>query len=96
MEKDRQGYILEFDIEYSNDMHKKHNEVLVLAERMRIEKVEKLIPNLKGKKAYVLHIKNLNQALKYGLQLGKVYWVIRSEQRYCMKSCIMLNTKLRE
>ena len=70
--------------------------MLVLAERIRIGKVEKPIPNIKDKKTYVLHIKNINQALKYELQFGKVYWVIRFEQRYCIKSYIMLNTKLRK
>ena len=42
---------------------------------------------------YVVCIKNLNQALKHGLKLKKVYQVIRSE--HWMKPYIMLNSKLR-
>ena len=32
-------------------------------ERMKIGRVEKLVPNLKDKKGYVVHIKALDQAL---------------------------------
>ena len=39
-----------------------------------------LVPNLKDKKGYVVHIKVLNQALKHGLKLKKVYWVIEFQQ----------------
>ena len=60
--------------------------------RMKI-KVEKPVPNLKDKKADVVHIKNLNQALKHGLKFKKVHQVTRSE--HWMKPYIMLNTNLR-
>ena len=60
-----------------------------LAERMKIGKVKTLITNLRDKERYVEHIQNLSQALKM------VNRVIRSEQRYRMKSYIMLNNKLR-
>ena len=36
---------------------------------MKIEKVEKLVANLHNKKEYVLHIRNLKQALNHGLLL---------------------------
>ena len=36
---------------------------------MKIEKVEKLVANLHNKKEYVLHIRNLKQALNHGLVL---------------------------
>ena len=39
---------------------------------MKINGVEKLVPNLDDKKNYVVHIKALNQALKHGLVLEKV------------------------
>ena len=57
------------------------------------KKLEKLVPNLKDKMVYVLHIKNLNQPLKHGSKLKKVYQVIRSE--HWMKPYIMLINKLR-
>ena len=39
--KDKKGYILEVDVEYLKDLRKKHNELLLLAERMKIGRVEK-------------------------------------------------------
>ena len=57
--------------------------------------MEKPVPNLKGKKTYLAHIKNLNQALKHGLKLKKGHQVIRFEQNYWMKLFIMLNIKLK-
>ena len=62
---------------------------------MKIGKVEKLLPHLKDKKMYTVHIKNLNQALKHGLKFKKVYRVFKFEQSNRMKSYFMLNTKLR-
>ena len=50
------------------------------------------MPNLKDKKMYVLHIKNLNQILKHGLKFKKVHLIIRYEQSYWVKSYI--NTTL--
>ena len=38
---------------------------------MKTEKVQKLVPNLHNKTEYVIHIKNLNQTLNYGLALKK-------------------------
>ena len=38
---------------------------------MKIGRVEKLVPNLKDKKGYVVHIKALDQALKHGLKLKR-------------------------
>ena len=40
---------------------------------MKIEKVEKLVANLHDKTEYVIHIRNLKQALKHGLVLKKVH-----------------------
>ena len=64
-------------------------------EKIKIGKVEKLVPNLKDKKGYVIHIKNMNQILKQGVTLKKVHRVIRFKQSYWMKTYIMLNTELR-
>ena len=76
-------------------LHKNHNELLFLAERMKIGREEKLVPNLSDKKGYVVHMKKLNQALKHGLKLKKVHRDIEFEHSNWMKPYIMLNTKLR-
>ena len=55
-----------------------------------------LVPNLRDKKGYVVHIKAPNQALKHGLKLKKVHRVIEFQQSKWMKAYIMLNTRLRK
>ena len=94
--KDRGRYLLEVDVEYPKVLHQNHNEVPFLAEKMMISKVEKLAPNLKNKKGYVVHIRALNQALKHGLKLKRVHRVIEFKQSNWMKPYIMLNTRLRK
>ena len=49
------------------NIHEIHNDLLFLPERMKNEKVEKLVANSNGKTAYLIHIRNLKQALNYGL-----------------------------
>ena len=44
---------------------------------MNIEKVEKLVTNLHDKTEYVIHIRNLKEALNHGLILKKVHRVIK-------------------
>ena len=50
VKKDNSGYLLEVDVEYPKNMHKNHNELPFLAERMKIGKVKKVVPNLKDNK----------------------------------------------
>ena len=47
---------------------------------MKIEKVEKLVANLLNKTEYVIHIRNLKQALNHGFALKKVHRVIKFNQ----------------
>ena len=75
VKKDKKGYILEVDVE----LHKNHNKLPFLVERMKLGKVGKLIPNLKNKKTYIVQIKSLNQPLKQGFKFKKVHRVIRFE-----------------
>ena len=44
---------------------------------MKIEKVEKLVNNLHDKTEYVIHIRNLKQALNHGLVLKKFHNLIK-------------------
>ena len=54
-------------MKYQKELHEKHNELQILAERMKIGREEKLVPNLRDKNGYVIHIKTL----KHGLKLKK-------------------------
>ena len=87
---------MEVDIEYPKNLHKEHNELPFLPERMKIVKLEKLVPNLADKHKYVVHIKALDQALKYGLVLKKVHRAIEFEQSAWLKTYIEMNTRLRK
>ena len=47
---------------------------------MKIEKVEKLAANLHDKTEYVIHIRNLKQALNHALVLKKLHRSIQFNQ----------------
>ena len=64
-------------------------------ERLKINKVEKLISNLWDKKKYVLHKKNLQLYLDLGLKLKYIHRGIKFDEQPWMKSYIKLNTDLR-
>ena len=63
---------------------------------MVINKVEKLVPNLYDNKNYVIHIRTLNQALKHGLVLEKVYQLIEFNKSAWLKLYMDFNTELRK
>ena len=48
---------------------------------MNIEKVEKLVTNLHDKTQYIIHIRNLKQALNCGLILKKVHRGIKFNKK---------------
>ena len=66
-----------------------------MCEKMEINGVEKLIPNLRDKKNNVIHIEALNQALKHGLILEKIHRAIEFNQSPWLKPYINMNTELR-
>ena len=70
-EESDEGYFLEIYLEYPEKLHKVHKDIPFLPERMKIEKVEKLVTNLHDKTEYIIHIRNLKQALNLELILKK-------------------------
>ena len=50
---------------------------LMLPEQIKIEKVKKLVANLHDKTKYVIHTRNLKQALNDGLVFTKIPRVIK-------------------
>ena len=89
------GYILEVDVSYPKDLHDSHNDLPFMCERMEINGVEKLVPNLRDKNSYVIHIQALNQALQHGLRLDRIHRVIEFNQLPWLKTYIDFNTQLR-
>ena len=72
------GYILE--VSYSKELHNPHNDLPFMCERMKINEVEKLVPNLYDKKNSVIHIRALDQALAHGLILDRIHRAIEFDQ----------------
>ena len=66
-ENDDYGAILEVDVDYSKHLHKLYSNLTILPERIKINKVDKLICNVQNKRNYVAHIAILKQALDHGL-----------------------------
>ena len=89
------GYILEVDVSYPIYLHNSHNDLPFMCERMEINGVEKLVPNLRDKKNYVVHIQALNQALEHGLRLDRIHRAIEFDQLPSLKTYINFNTQLR-
>ena len=63
--------------------------------KMKVNGVEKLIPNLYDNKKYIVHIRALKQAIDHGLLLKKIHRCIRFRQSPWMKEYIDFNTRLR-
>ena len=66
-EESDKGYFIEVHIQYIDKLHEIHNHLPFLPGRMEIEKVQKLVANLRDKTESVIHIGNLEQVSNYGL-----------------------------
>ena len=87
--------ILEVDLEYLRSLHNLHSDYPLAPERVEVNKVEKLIPNLRDKEKYVIHYENLKQYLSLGLKLTKIYRGIKFKESQLLEKYIALNTELR-
>ena len=87
--------VLEVDLEYPEELHDFHNDYPLAPERIKINKVEKLIPTLRDKQKYVLHRENLKLYLSLGLKLKWIHRGIKFREKPWMRSYIELNTDLR-
>ena len=80
---------------YPKELHDYHNDLPFMCGKMKINGVEKLVPNLYYKKKYVIHIKALKQAIDHGLVIEKIQRCIEFKQSAWMKEYIDFNTRLR-
>ena len=90
------GYIFEVDLEYPQSLWEEHNDYPLAPEKIKINKVEKLVSTLLPKTHYVLHYKNLKQYLEEGMILKKVHRGIKFYQSPWMEPYIRKNTELRK
>ena len=106
------GYILKVDLEYPDELHVLHNDYPLAPEKLAIsydtlsdyckeitEKVgdvKKLIPSLGNKGNYVLHYRNLQLHLSFGMKLTKIHRVLKFKQSDRIKKYINFNTEKRK
>ena len=95
-EESNEGCLFKFDVQYAEKLHELHNDLPFLTERIKIEKVDKLVTNLHDKTEYVIHMRSLNQVLNHGLVLKNVPRVIKFNQNVWLNTYIDMNTKLSE
>ena len=83
---------------YLEKVHEHRNDLPFLSERMKMEKVEKLVANLHDKSDYVIHIRKLKQVLNHGLNLvfQKVHKAINFNRNAWLKWYIYINTDLKK
>ena len=63
---------------------------------MTLEKFKKLVANLHDKTEYVIHIRNVNQALDHRLVLKNVHKVVKFNQNVWLKPYVNINTDSRK
>ncbi|KAF0710215.1 Uncharacterized protein FWK35_00029103, partial [Aphis craccivora] len=91
------GRVYEVDVSYSKELHDQHN-VLPFLPQNSVQcgsKVRKLMATLEKKQNYIVHYRNLQQAIKNGLA-EKVHRVIQFNQSDWLAKYIELNTEMKK
>ena len=91
--KQGKGYLLEADMSYHCNLHHLHNDLLFMFEKMKINGIQKLVPNLFNKKKHIIHTVALDQALRHGLVLQQIH---EFEQNMWFVLYIEFNIQLHE
>ena len=69
-------------VQYLEKLHKILNDLPFLPEKIKIEKVEKLVGNLHDGNEFSIHISNLKEALNNGFVLKNTHRVIKLTQHH--------------
>ena len=89
------GCTLEVDLDYPTELHDLHNDYPLAPELIVVNRVPKLTPNLNDKTNYVVHSRMLQQCLKRGLVLKKIYRGVKYTESTFLKTYIDSNTASR-
>ena len=87
--------VVEVDLEYPENLHDLHNDYPLAPDKLTVNKVEKLIPNLNNKEKYVVHRETLKEYESLGLKITKIHRGIKFEESKWLKPYIDFNTELR-
>lgn len=90
-----EGFIVEVDCTYSESLHDFHDELPFLPESTNIGGSKKLCATLTEKKNYVVSLRNLQQAIRHGLEVRALHKVLKFDQSNWIKSYIELNNNIR-
>ena len=76
-----EGYFVGANVQYLENLHYLHNNLLFLPKRKKIEKIKKSLAKFHDKTEYVVHKRNLKQALNHRLVLKKWHRIIKFNQK---------------
>ena len=83
-------------MDYPDTLWESHNDYPLAPEKLKVDKIDKLICSFLPKRHYVVHYKNLKQYLQEGMILKKVHRGIKFYQSPWMEPYIRKNTDLRK
>lgn len=92
------GHMYEVDISYPKRLHDEQNDLPFLPNNSIPvgSKIQKLMATFEEKERYVMHYRNLKQAIANGLTVKKIHRVLEFKQSPWLSKYINLNTEMRK